>query len=111
MSYTTILKRYWFVLVLGGIFGAWFCRGMELAWWQTSAATATLAQTGAKGAAPQVQPMPDPSATCQTAEPPTASSYLAVAHADALQVGINPLVFDWQIWVESQYDPNAHSGA
>ena len=103
------ITRYWVVLLFVFLFGAWFCRGMELAWWQASAASASVAaQSGATGAPPLVQPPAD-APTCRTTEPAVDSPYLSVAQADAVQAGINPLVFTWQIWFESTYNPNALS--
>ena len=104
------IKRYGAVLFLVFIGAMWFCRGMELAWFQASAAPARAAQSGAGGATPLVQPPAD-SPTCQTSEPPTSSPYLTVAHADAVQVGVNPLIFTWQIFQESHFQTNKTSAA
>lgn len=50
-------------------------------------------------------------ASCRTVEPPTKSPWLAVARADAKKYHIDPLVFEWKIWQESGYNPNAVSRA
>jgi hypothetical protein len=50
-------------------------------------------------------------ATCRHSDPPTASSWLAVAREDAAKYQLDVLSFEWQIWRESKFDPNAVSSA
>lgn len=50
-------------------------------------------------------------ASCQNSDPPTSSPYLAEARASAARQGVEPLVFAWQIWQESNYHPDALSPA
>jgi hypothetical protein len=71
---------------------------MELALGLVPAATTRVATAPQGGASPLVQP-PAASPTCRTADPAVDSPYLAVAHADAVRYGVNPLIFTWQICV------------
>lgn len=48
-------------------------------------------------------------ATCQRLEPPTTSPWLATTRDDAQKYQIDTLAFEWQIWQESKFDPNAVS--
>ena len=105
-----IITRHWYWLLLVFFLGAWFCRGMELAIWQEWPPPQAGTQSRAAGATPLVQPPAD-APTCRTTEPAVDSPYLAVASHDAVQAGINPLVFTWQIWFESTYNPYALSPA
>jgi hypothetical protein len=50
-------------------------------------------------------------ASCRASEPPTHSSWLAVAHADAQKYGLDPLVFDWKIWQESGFNPDVQNSS
>jgi hypothetical protein len=50
-------------------------------------------------------------ASCRTVDPPTKSPWLAVARTDAQKYHIDPIVFEWKIWQESGYNPNAVSKA
>ncbi|HLW03177.1 MAG TPA: transglycosylase SLT domain-containing protein [Ktedonobacterales bacterium] len=50
-------------------------------------------------------------ATCRNTKPPTTSPWLPVAITDAQKYQIDILAFIWQIWQESQYNPNAVSSA
>ncbi len=65
-----------------------------------SSSSDTLAAFGLRGPA-----------SCRATEPPTASPWLAVAHADAEHYGLDPLVFDWKIWQESGFNPNVHNSS
>ena len=80
---------------------AWCIRGFQLAWIQTSASAATT----------QRQPGPTPtlSPTCHTTEPPVDSPYVSEARDAAVRAGIDPLIFTWQIFAESTFNPNAVS--
>ncbi len=48
-------------------------------------------------------------ASCRRLDPPTDSSWLSVAREDAQKYQIDILAFEWQIWQESKFDPNAIS--
>jgi hypothetical protein len=72
------------------------------------------------GPAPQAQNLPPApttpptfglsgQATCRRLAPPTTSPWLAVARNDAKKYQIDTLAFEWQIWQESKYDPDAVS--
>ncbi|HEY7122898.1 MAG TPA: lytic transglycosylase domain-containing protein [Ktedonobacterales bacterium] len=50
-------------------------------------------------------------ATCRHSDPPTASSWLAVAREDAAKYQLDVLSFEWQIWRESKFNPDAVSSA
>jgi hypothetical protein len=50
-------------------------------------------------------------ATCQSLDPPTASPWLSVARADAEKYQLDTLAFEWQIWRESKFNPDAASAA
>ncbi len=50
-------------------------------------------------------------ATCRHVAPPTTSPWLAVARRDAEKYQIDILAFEWQIWQESKYNPDARSSA
>ncbi len=50
-------------------------------------------------------------ATCRHSDPPTASSWLAVARQDAEKYQLDVLSFEWQIWRESKFNPDAVSAA
>ena len=91
-------------LIFVFVCAAWLIRGFQLAWIQTSAGAAntTLMQPGTAPADP---------ATCHTTEPQVDSPYLAVAHDAAIRAGIDPLVFTWQIFAESSFNPHAASPA
>ena len=91
------------ILVFVFVCAAWLIRGFQLAWIQTSAgAAATQMQPGAAPADP---------ATCHTTEPPVHSPYLSVAHDAAVKAGIDPLVFTWQIFAESSFQPTVRSAS
>jgi hypothetical protein len=48
-------------------------------------------------------------ASCRHFSPPTTSQYLPVAREDAQKYQLDTLAFQWQIWQESKYNPNAVS--
>jgi hypothetical protein len=48
-------------------------------------------------------------ATCRHFSPPTSSPWLAVAGADAEKYQLDTLAFEWQIWQESKFNPDAVS--
>jgi soluble lytic murein transglycosylase-like protein len=50
-------------------------------------------------------------ATCRHLAPPTTSPWLSVARDDAQKYQIDTLAFEWQIWQESKFDPDARSSA
>ena len=77
-------------------------RGFQLAWVQTSAGAASTTQRQ-PGTAPA-----DP-ATCRATEPLVDSPYVSKARNAAVKAGIDPLVFTWQIFAESSFNPNAWS--
>ena len=104
----------------GVILVVWFCRGIVLAWGQTSEAAAARAsrpaspipQTAPGGAGTLAAFGLGGAVTCRTAEPPTASPWLAVARSDAAKYQLDRLAFTWKIWQESGFNPNVRtSGA
>jgi hypothetical protein len=48
-------------------------------------------------------------ATCRHFSPPTTSPWLAVARDDAKKYQLDTLAFEWQIWQESKFNPDARS--
>lgn len=50
-------------------------------------------------------------ASCRRLAPPTTSPWLSVARDDATRYGLDSLAFEWQIWQESKFNPNAVSSA
>jgi hypothetical protein len=50
-------------------------------------------------------------ATCRHSDPPTASPWLEVARQDAAKYQLDVLSFEWQIWRESKFNPDAISAA
>ncbi len=48
-------------------------------------------------------------ASCRQLAPPTTSPWLAVAGDDAEKYGLDTLAFEWQIWQESKFNPDAVS--
>ncbi len=50
-------------------------------------------------------------ATCRHLAPPTTSPWLSVTRDDAKKYQIDTLTFEWQIWQESKYDPDARSAS
>ena len=81
----------------------WLIRGAQLAWVLPPASAATTQR--------QPGPAPVDAATCRATEPPVDSPYLSVAHDAAVKAGVDPLVFTWQIFAESSFNPNAASPA
>ena len=90
------------VLVFLFVCAAWVLRGFQLAWIQTAPGAAATTQR-------QPGTAPADAATCQTTEPSVASPYLSVAHDAAVRAGVDPLVFTWQIFAESSFNPTAHN--
>lgn len=50
-------------------------------------------------------------ASCRHFSPPTTSSWLIVAREDAKKYQLDTLAFEWQIWQESKFNPNAVSSS
>jgi hypothetical protein len=50
-------------------------------------------------------------ASCRHLAPPTNSPWLAVARSAAQKYRVDILAFEWQIWQESKFNPNAVSSA
>ncbi|HEU5368634.1 MAG TPA: lytic transglycosylase domain-containing protein [Ktedonobacterales bacterium] len=48
-------------------------------------------------------------ASCRHFSPPTTSPWLSVARDDATKYQLDSLAFQWQIWQESKYNPDARS--
>jgi soluble lytic murein transglycosylase-like protein len=48
-------------------------------------------------------------ASCRHLAPPTTSPWLTVARDDATRYGLDTLAFEWQIWQESKFNPDAVS--
>ncbi len=48
-------------------------------------------------------------ASCRRLAPPTTSPWLTVARDDAAKYGLDALAFEWQIWQESKFNPDAVS--
>src|SRR5579859_1831077 len=78
---------------------------------QSSIAPTTQSEAQALPPAPTTPPLFGLSgqASCRRLDPPTDSPWLSVAHDDAQKYQIDILAFEWQIWQESKFDPNAVS--
>jgi hypothetical protein len=50
-------------------------------------------------------------ASCRHYSPPTTSPWLSVAGNDATKYQLDTLAFEWQIWQESKFNPNAVSAS